>query len=181
MDMLYSEGKGWWTEMDDKIRQGSSREALNSIHKVLREDEVLLRLLHYSPMKKPMSIEHNTFISNIENQWNIIDKSLLIGETKVEIEEERICRIFLRLGRRRSVFGNYLLADQELVINVYVPNEYERRDMRLEWINDRISELLTHEYISGMGMMIYAKGDSRVAPHDYARYENIYQFRVGKK
>lgn len=164
-----------------ELKAGSMREALNNIHRVLREDEILLRLLHYSPSEKPLSSAHDDEMKDLEHQWKIIDQSLLIGETKKEIEEKHICRVYLRFGRLRSVFGNYLLGDQEAVINVYVPNDYDRADMRLAWINDRIAELLTHEYISGMGMMIYSKGDSRVAPHDYARYENIYQFRRGKK
>lgn len=183
--------------MPKKPRQGSMREALNNIMQVLRDDEKLMKLLYYSPESlendsveelvpsaedmKNATLGDMKAQDKIERYWSVVEERLLIGETKKEIEERHICRVYVRFGRLRSVFGNYLIGDQEVVVNVYVPNEYDRYDLRLTWINDRISYLLTNERISGIGKMIYSKGDSRVAPHDYSRYENIYLFTTAKK
>lgn len=183
--------------MSKAPKHGSMREALNNIMQVLREDEKLMKLLYYSPETLEQDVVEDLIptdedmarviendvdaIEKVERYREIIESRLLIGETKKEIEEDHICRVYVRFGRLRSVFGNYLIGDQEVVVNVYVPNRYDRYDYRLAWINDRISYLLTQERISGIGKMIYSKGDSRVAPHDYARYENIYMFTTAKK
>lgn len=183
------------------IKKGSMRQVTNEIFKLLRTDEELLRLLwypsedinkkqlHHMDMNLPCLVPTGLgegvsgCVSSIseEEYWNIVDHVIIPGEKIQEIEENALCRIYMYPGRRRPVFGNYLMAKQELKIDVFVHEDYSK-DYRMEWINDRINELLSLERIQGvLGMLDYVAGNPRVAPIGYSKYEHMFVFSGGKK
>lgn len=167
------------------LKQGSMRQFINNIYTKLREDEVLMRLLHNKPEDYPKKIPDplDKVLPNIvgsEDYWDIVDKVIITGTKTSDIQEKGICRIYIYAGRRRPKFGNYLVADQEVVLDVFVHESFNKDD-RLNWINDRINELIALEYIAGYGKLDYAGGDSRVAPIGYSKYEHVYTFMESKK
>lgn len=187
------------------IKKGSKREHINSIYTRLITDETLMRLLYYKPenyrnkIPHPLSDklknivpldqvvipeceEYNDKIPYIDEDeyWDIVDDRILTSSKDSNIVEEDVCRLYIYLGRRRPKFGSYYTVDQEIIIDILVHESYEN-DLRLDWINDRISELITLERITGFGRLDYAGGNPRQAPIGYSKYENIYTFGDGKK
>lgn len=167
------------------IKKGSMREVIDGIYQLLINDEELMRLLWYKPKRidgiDPLS---STLldVKDMGNYWEIVDERIMLAEKVNDLIEKPICRLYITSGRRRGVFDNYLLATQEIVITVYVHEDYES-DMRSAWISDRINELIALEHVDGiLGSRVeYVAGNARVAPIQYSRYEHIYQYVTGKK
>jgi hypothetical protein len=173
------------SEKMSKLKQGSMREFINNIHTKLREDEILMRLLHYKPRdsktKRPDPLDVSLpDITTSKNYWDIIEEKIMTATKSSDIEEKAICRIYLYEGRRRPKFDSYLLVDQEIVIDVLVHESYQS-DLRMSWICDRINELIALEYIAGYGKLTYVAGNPRQAPIGYSKYENVYEFRGNTK
>lgn len=168
-----------------ELKQGSMRQFINNIYTKLRKDEVLMRLLHYKPedyyKKIPDPLDKVLpDIIDSEGYWDIVEKVIITGSKTSDIQEKGICRIYIYAGRRRPRYGNYLIADQEVVLDVFVHESFNKDD-RLNWINDRINELIALEYIAGYGKLDYASGNSRDAPIGYSKYEHTYTFMESKK
>lgn len=169
------------------LEKGSMRLFFNNIYTKLREDEELMRLLHYKPAdymeKRPDPLDKSLpdiVDENSQEYWKIVEKTIKRSVKTSEIQEKGICRLYIYGGRRRSRFGNYLIADQEVVIDIFVHELFEK-DARMDWIRDRINKLLVLERIVGIGMLEFAAGNSRVAPIGYEKYELIYKFTASKK
>lgn len=173
------------------IKKGSMREVVNNIYQLLINDEELMRLLWYLPKqftgKDPLE---GMNISNVElldvkdmaDYWDIVNNRILLAEKENDLLENPICRLYISAGRRRPVFNSYLLATQEIVISMYVHEDYEL-DMRSAWISDRINELIALEYIEGSmnQRMEFVAGNARVAPLQYRRYDLIFEYTASKK
>ena len=167
------------------IEKGSMREAINSVYQILVNDEELLRLLWYLPKRITGVDPLSPTIPNIKtmsNYWDIVEQRIMLVEKINDLEETPLCRLYITAGRRRGVFSNYLLATQEIAINLYTHEDYEV-DMRSVWISDRINELLAlQKDVNGViGQIDYVAGNPRVAPIQYKRYEHIYEYTTGKK
>ena len=166
------------------IKQGSMREAKDNVFQVLINDEELLRLLWYKPRRLSGYDPLDSALPNVkdmENYWDIVEERIMLAEKVNDLEDEPICRLYITSGRRRPKFDNYLLATQEIVISVYVHEDFEL-DSRMDSISDRINELLTLESFSAMyGKLDYASGNPRVAPIQYSRFEHIYEYNTNKK
>lgn len=169
------------------LRKGSMRLFFNNIYTKLRQDEELMRLLHYKPsdytLKRPGPLD--TSLPDIVNEnndeyWDIVDMTIRKAVKTTEIQEKGICRLYLYAGRRRSRFENYLVVDQEVVIDVLVHEVFDKDD-RLNWIIDRINELVALERIAGVGKLEFVAGNGRKAPTGYSKYELMYKFTEGKK
>lgn len=167
------------------IKQGSMRQVINSIYQILINDDELLRLLYYYPKsantRDPLD-ENLKSIKEREDYWDIVDERIRLAEKDDDLIEIDICRLYITQGRRRPVFGNYLLATQEIMISVYTHENYEQ-DMRSAWISDRINELIVLENIDGtLGEKLeYAAGNPRVAPIKYKRFDHIFEYTTSKK
>lgn len=166
------------------IKKGSMREVVNNIYQLLINDEELLRLLWYRPQQlegiDPLD-ENLLNVKDMADYWDIVNQRIMLAEKENDLLEKPICRLYISAGRRRGVFNNYLLATQEIVISMYVHEDYEM-DMRSAWISDRINELIALEYIEGgIGKMDFVAGNARVAPLQYRRYDLIFEFTTGKK
>lgn len=169
-----------------ELRAGSMRKFVNNIYTKLREDEELMRLLHYKPADyykgrlDPLDKSLPDIVDDSEKYWDLVENLIITGTKSSDIQEEGICRIYLYLGRRRSRFGNYLLADQEIVVDVFVSEQFNRDD-RLNWICDKVNALLALERIMGIGKLEFAAGNPRQAPIGYSKYELVYTFAESKK
>jgi len=166
------------------IEQGSMRQVVNHIYSILINDEKLMRLLFYYPKDTnrpdPLSDELENILDR-EDYWEIVEDRVLIAEKFSDIIGRDINRLYITQGRRRPVFGNYLLATQEIMISIYTHENYET-DMRSAWISDRINELIALENINGIyGKLEYAAGNPRVAAVHYKRYDTVYEFTTSKK
>lgn len=169
------------------LKKGSMRQVINNIYTILRTDEELMRLLHYPPRDRskkhldPLDPAQPDLVDDSEKYWDIVEDKILTATKSSNIEENVMCRIYIYAGRRRPKFESYLLATQEIIIDVFV-NEMYDKDMRLAWICDRVNELLALEHVSGVfGRLDYVAGNSRVAPIGYSLYENVYEYMTDKK
>lgn len=169
-----------------ELRKGSMRQVINTVYTKLRNDEELMRALHYPPKDnklKQLDPLDPTLPNLIDSKeyWNIVNNTIRTASKSSNIEENAMCRIYIYPGRRRPIFGNYMKATQEIVIDVLVHDKFTS-DMRLEWINDRVNELLSLELVSGVyGKLDYVAGNNRVAPIGYSLYEHIFEYLTEKK
>lgn len=167
------------------IKQGSMREVVSNIYQLLINDEQLLRLLWYKPQQLDGIDPLDPSLLNVKDMadyWDIVNNRIMLAEKENDLLEFPMCRLYISAGRRRPVFNNYLLATQEIVISMYVHEDYEM-DMRSAWISDRINELIALEYVEGAmnQRMEFVAGNARVAPIQYRRYDLIFEYTASKK
>lgn len=168
------------------VQKNSLRGVISSIYKILTHDETLLRLLHYpsSDDRKgtpdPLDISYPDIVGS-DVHWDIVEESIKTFNKPSNIEETVINRIYLYAGRRRSTFGSYLQASQELRIDIFVNEKFDG-DLRFPWLIDRVNELIALEHIDGIyGKLDFAGGDPRQAPIGYSLYESVYVYTTNKK
>lgn len=159
--------------------QGSMRQVLNGFYQKLIADEQLLRLLYYYPEDannpSPLSEDLPNIVGS-ENYWDIVDERILKVEKDSDLKDKPLCRIYITPERRRSVFGNYLQAKQGVEVAIFVHEDYNK-DHRIEWIGDRVFEILSLSRIEGaFGMIEYVKGDPWVAPVQYQQYKHVFEY-----
>lgn len=168
------------------LKQGSMRLLFNNIYMKLINDEELMRLMYYKPQDYSLGRLHPLdktlpdIVTDEPEYWDIVDNHVVRGTKTTEIQEKGICRLYLYAGRRRPRFGNRLMADQEVMIDVLVHELFDKDD-RLNWIWDRLNELLIHERLAGYGQVDLVAGNPRVAPIGYSKYELTYKFIENKK
>lgn len=181
MDVLQFAGKGCENSMS--MKQGSMRESINKIYTALIEDEELLRLLYYPPTKRISPLDKTVNQPDLighADYWDIVDDRIMTATKSSDIEDKKICRLYIYAGRRRPKFRDYMLVDQEVVIDILVNETYDS-DLRLNWICDRINEIIALEHITGYGKLTYIAGNPRQAPIGYSKYETMYEFRANTK
>lgn len=165
----------------------------DDVYKILIKDEKLLRLLHYPPTdsKNPhplddslpnIVVEHNTSSSlppppEYEKMWDIIEKHIETTSKSDDLEENRLCRIYLYAGRVRPTIGNYYTMKQEIIIDIFCHYTYEV-DQRLSKLIGRLNKLLAHKRITGLGKIDVRGGYPMSAPKEYVAYRMI--FEVGR-
>jgi hypothetical protein len=170
------------------IKKGSMREVVAGAFEILRKDEELMRALCYLPEDTEEDILHpmDELLPNIvdednETYWETVDNHIKLHEKITDIENKSLCRLYIYLGRRRPVFNNYLIAQQEIIIDIFVHNDYSD-NMRIGWISDRINELIALKRLNGtFGKLEYASGNSRDAPIGYSKYQHMFVFATGKR
>lgn len=163
------------------------REHINTIYTTLIEDEYLMRLLYFKPRSPElnMPIDYNDRDTLVmlerEDYWDIVDDRVLTTTKSSEIEDKKaLCRLYIYPGRRKSRHNNYLLADQEIVIDILVHDSYSS-DLRQQWISDRIDELIVLERLTGIGKIEFVSGAPRQSPIGYDKYETVYLITDSKK
>ena len=172
------------------IRQGSLVSFFRAIYQKLINDEELLRLLYYLPngydtlgnyhpdpldplLPSLLDIESDDY-------WRMVDERVILGEKTSDLLETKICRLYIYEGRRRPVFESDSLATQEVYIDVFIHESFDK-DLRISRITDRINELICLENIAGYGKLDYHAGNPREAPTHYRRYLHQYKMNVSRK
>ena len=161
---------------------------LSDIINVLYFDEELLRLLYYSPanLAKGTPDPLDSSLPNImdmaeQDQWDIRNGRIGFSAKTNDITPDNpVCRLYVYAGRRRSD-GNYLMADQELVIDIFVHNDFENGDLRSSRVLDRLNQLLVLNRITGIGIMNYNNSTPIGSPAEYVGYRHIFTFSEFKK
>lgn len=162
------------------------------ILKVLRNDETLLRLLYYQPedavnnIPDPLSDSLPDILKMDSKTRNEIRNNHIVKSSKADdLEDNPICRIYIYAGKRipeRDRNNSYLMAEQQMEINIIVHNDFENEDIRMERILDRLNYLLCLNRITGIGKMDYEDGRPILnAPKNYVGYQVIYKFGSTKK
>ena len=166
------------------IKKGSMKEVINHIYRILINDEELLRLLWYLPEMTTDIDPLDTSLLNVKDMadyWDIVNNRVLLAEKENDLIDNPICRLYISAGRRRPDFGSYLMSTQEIVISIYVHEDYEM-DARSSSISDRICELIALERLNGsIGRVDFAMGNARVAPIQYRRYDLVFEYKTSKK
>ena len=172
------------------IKQGSTVGFFTSIYQRLIEDEELMRLLKYNPKGydkegnySPDPLDPalpNLVDADSDEYWQLVDERIILGEKTSDLLESKLCKIYIYEGRRRPVFENYLVATQEVYIDIFIHETFDR-DLRISRISDRINELIALERIAGFGKLEYKAGNPREAPTHYRRFLHQYTMNVSKK
>lgn len=154
------------------------------LYKLLSTDEKLLRLLYYLPKNAqddPFSPNKPNILSLPDSQkWSIIEDVLKFTPTYNGLDSTPKCRLLFYPGRRGNTY-NYLVALQEINIDVFVHYLANDKDLRLSRICDRVNELLSDEKVTGIGNVKFVRGINVPAPDDYLGYNLVFSIGSGKK
>lgn len=161
-------------------------DSLRDIVKVLRFDEILLRLLYYPPENlanntpDPLSDTLQNILT-LDVDWKIRDKRIMLIPKSDDLVTTPLCRIYVYAGRRIPTTSNYITANQQVIIDVLCHNDFEK-DLRSMRIGDRLNELLVMERITGIGKTDYVGGGQiNSAPSGYIGYTHAFEFASFKK
>lgn len=157
------------------------RENIMEVYKVLSSDEVLLRLLYYVPSglgDNPLAPDKPNILDKpIEERWQIIQDVIKSGIKQKELDDVPKCRLLIYPGDRRGIRNNYLLSNQDIVIDVIAHVDFDNVDFRCSWICDRVNELLNNNSIVGLSKMYFIDGGQITnLPREYVGYRLVYRF-----
>lgn len=151
---------------------------------MLANDEHLMRLLVY-----PYEDENFQYIDCLDPELEDIVGSVKHNEhiqthikkviKQSEINSIRTSKIFIHLGRKHNIFGNHLLAKQELIVDVITHIDYENYDSRLSDISDRVDHLVIGSNLT-MGRAEMSAPIPYEAMNEYYRYQLKYLVWVRK-
>lgn len=157
------------------------------IYKYIRNDEKLLRLLTLPPedlgtgIDDPLSPSLTNILDKDPEKISTIQNEHIMKSMKADdLENKKICRLYIYPGRRSPRSDSYYIASQELVIDLFVHLDYENGDFRTSRINDRLNELIVDNHIVGASSMRYLEGSPRSAPRNYVGYESVFTFMTKK-
>lgn len=172
------------------ITQSSTVEFFSNIYQILIADEELMRLLKYEPKGYDTQENYhpdpldpklpNLVNTESDDYWKLVDERVVLGEKASNLLENKLCKIYIYEGRRRPVFESYLVAQQEVNVDIFIHESFDR-DLRISRISDRINELIALERIAGFGKLEYKAGNPREAPTHYRRFLHQYTMNVSKK
>ena len=149
------------------------------VEKILM-DEQLLRLLYYTPKNRldnPLDISKANILEMPEDKlWDIIDHHMIPAIKIDDLEKNPICRVFYYAGIGRPTNSNYLYGFQEYVFDVFVHNNFQIIDKRIELICDRINQLISNKRINGIGKTLFKKKSPIGSPDGYMGFRLIYEF-----
>lgn len=156
------------------------------IEKLLVEDETLLRLLIYKPsnyLDNPLdTTKPNILDMPVDDMWKLI-KDRVVSAPKfddLDAGEEK-CRLLFYPSNGRPQNDNYLYSTQQYTFDIFVHFNYQNIDKRLEWICDRVNELVFDKRITGMGKVAFKDRGKLSAPNNYLGYRLVYEFGSGNR
>lgn len=147
---------------------------------IIKQDEHILRLLHYNPLDSEGNYVDYTdpSLSNItelpeEEYDEIIFDHVRTSQKTDDIEEYKKTVLFVYYGKSKARFGNHTLVDREIIFQVLSHNDFSFAD-RIEEICDRLDTLFMNKNIGGIGKTRLANSFPREAPKEYLAYEQKY-------
>ncbi|WP_415408898.1 hypothetical protein [Staphylococcus agnetis] len=147
---------------------------------VMKNDEHLLRLLHYNPLDENENFVDFTDenLPNItelpEDEYDeIIFDHIRTSQKTDDIEEYKKTVVFIYYGKSKAKFGNHSLVDREIIFQILSHNDFSFAD-RIEEICDRLDTLFVNKNIAGLGKTRLANSFPREAPKEYLAYEQKY-------
>jgi hypothetical protein len=158
-----------------------------SIIKYLKSDEELNRLLYYpagdlgNDVLDPLDASLPDIMSmNVEQRAEIINQRIMKSSKYKDLETESICRLYVYAGSRNPN-GNYLSANQELVIDIMCHSDFENGDLRSLRLSDRLNQLFCQSRLVGIGQMDFVGARQINAPYEYSGYQVIFEYSTFKK
>jgi hypothetical protein len=158
------------------------RENLIDIYKVFTTNETLLRLLYYKPVDAsddPLDPTKENILDKAD-KWDIIMDRIVTTPKVDDLDNTEKCRLLFYPGRRSNT-SSYILADQEVVVDVLVNFNYDNVDLRLSWVCDTVNSLMFDKRITGVGKITYKSGSNVSAPSGYVGYRLTYEIGSVKK
>lgn len=147
---------------------------------VMKNDEHLLRLLHYNPLDENENFVDFTDenLPNItelpEDEYDeIVFDHIRTSQKTDDIEEYKKTVVFIYYGKSKAKFGNHSLVDREIIFQILSHNDFSFAD-RIEEICDRLDTLFVNKNIAGLGKTRLANSFPREAPKEYLAYEQKY-------
>lgn len=161
------------------MQMSKIRNVVINIYDMLRQDEELLRLLHYPPHDgvnpSPLSNNYTDITSmDMDDYWQIVDNHILTTSKTDDLQSTPICRIYVYQGRNRRTY-NKLAVRHEIVIDVFCHHDYVNADSRMQSIEERLQEILSNSRVgSGLGRIEYDDGYPFNAPLNYESFRHIF-------
>lgn len=147
---------------------------------VMKNDEHLLRLLHYNPLDENENFvdfadENLPNITELpEDEYDeIVFDHIRTSQKTDDIEEYKKTVVFIYYGKSKAKFGNHSLVDREIIFQILSHNDFSFAD-RIEEICDRLDTLFVNKNIAGLGKTRLANSFPREAPKEYLAYEQKY-------
>jgi hypothetical protein len=158
---------------------------LKDVYDTFYNDETLLRLLHYLPQsyidnrKDPLDPSLDNVLK-IDTYSEIRDEIIKLTSKSSDLENKKICRLYLYADVRKPIDGGYIYSDQNIVVDIFCHSDYEK-DLRSMRISDRLNELLIGSRVTGFGKVSYVGGRPISAPLDYVAYSHKYKIGSMRK
>jgi hypothetical protein len=161
------------------------RENKQTFFALFSSNEELLRLLYYKPTNfndNPLDPSKDNILDLPEEEkWEIINDVIKKTDKTSDLDTEQKCRLLFYSGVRDST-DNYLLASQDIIFDILVHiDAFDLVDDRLDWICDKVNDLISNEKVTGIGKAMFVHGNNIVAPKEYVGYRLIYNIGSGKK
>lgn len=174
--------------MTDKINLVGMHGNISNVLNILWNDEELLRLLYYKPedisKNRPDPLDPSLDnILDIDANWKIRKDLIATVHKSDDLINQKKNILYVYLGDRRPDYNSYLVAKQEVVIDIICHSDFEDMDFRSTRIGDRLNKLFSLERVfSSMGKVEYVGGKiiDRV-PSQFVGYKHIYRLAVMKK
>lgn len=154
----------------------------------MKSDEELNRELYYPPEDLGKGILDpldnglpNIMDMDLEERSEILNKRIVKSAKYKDLENEKICRLYVYAGYGRSGNNNYLFANQELVIDILCHSDFENGDLRTLRISDRLNELFCQQNLLGIGQMDFVERRPIQAPYEYVGYQVVFKYSTFKK
>lgn len=142
-------------------------------------DEELLRLLYYTPkniLDNPLDeIKPNILTKPDKEKWEIINDCIVSALKTDDFKTDPKSRLIFYPANGYGG-NNYLFSNQQYHFDIFTHFTIENADKRLEWICDRINDLLFDKLIAGIGKVKFIQRHPVNAPSDYVAYRLVYEF-----
>ncbi len=143
-------------------------------------DEELLRLLYHFPVDifdNPLDVNKPNILDMPDDEkFEIFNDKIMTAPKFDGFDKSPMSRLFYYAGDGRSTRNNYLFSKQEFNFDIFVHQEIENTDKRLEWICDRVNELVFNKSIVGLGKTLFIRRYPVKAPVNYVGYRLVYEF-----
>lgn len=163
---------------------------IEGVYSQLKDDEVLLRYLHYVPknqLDNPLDENKPNILElPIKEQFKIVDNTIRFMDKKFLLDlDSQFGRVNVYLGERkpytsyssgaRRLVNNPFVSRQELIVDILIPLDTNRIDMRLFKVIERISCLLNYNnYKQFLGLRHDFGYTISNTPDNYVGYKLIY-------
>lgn len=156
------------------------REYTYKIENVLMDEE-LLRLLTYNPknvLDDPLDPNKPNILDKPDKEkWSIFNDKIMSALNLDGFDKSPLSRLFYYAGRGKSSKSNYLFSRQQFHFDVFTHQSIENIDKRLEWICDRVNELVFNKEIAGFGKTLFVDRYPIASPVvNYVGYRLVYEF-----
>lgn len=160
-------------------------DTFRDIYNLFYNDETLNRLLYYPPQdyieNRPDPLDESlNNVLDIDEFGEIRNDRIMTTNKSSDLEKKKLCRLYLYAGRRKPNNSSFLVADQQVTVDILCHSDFEI-DLRLARISDRINELLVSQRVVGIGKVKYIDGRPIGCPQDYVAFQHVYQIGNGSK